>query len=123
MQAGAKFNRFEVLALAVRFGCTAASIRFDVQMLTRDGEPPEPDGKEPLAPEGPQWDRLCLEVLTRDKCRCHYCGCEAFAVDHVVPRAANGGDEISNLVTACLPCNTRKGRHTLNLFNPVLRAR
>ena len=34
-------------------------------------------------------------------------------VDHLVPHAHGGLDEISNLVTACWPCNTRKADATL----------
>ncbi len=56
--------------------------------------------------------RLRYEVLRRDNYTCRYCG--AFApvvvleVDHVVPRARGGKDELANLVTACHDCNLGK---------------
>ena len=44
--------------------------------------------------------------------RCCYCG-EKFKtselnLDHVIPRSKGGLTEWSNIVTACVPCNTRK---------------
>lgn len=55
-------------------------------------------------------------VYTRDDCTCQYCG-QRFAprllsYDHVVPRAAGGRTEWTNIVTACKPCNGRKGART-----------
>lgn len=55
-------------------------------------------------------------ILLRDRFRCQYCG-EAFEAseltfDHVVPRAAGGKTEWTNILSACVGCNARK-RHTL----------
>lgn len=55
-----------------------------------------------------QWRKLRLTILKRDYYTCAYCGGEANAVDHIVPRAKGGTDEPTNLVAACTPCNTRK---------------
>jgi hypothetical protein len=56
--------------------------------------------------------RLRYEVLRRDNHTCRYCGAVApqvkLTVDHVVPQALGGGDEPSNLVTACESCNNGK---------------
>lgn len=57
-----------------------------------------------------------MNVFTRDGFRCQYCG-QKFAMnkltfDHVTPRAAGGRTEWSNIVTACRPCNARKGCRT-----------
>src|SRR5687768_12098791 len=56
--------------------------------------------------------RLRFEILRRDAYSCRYCGSKApdvsLTVDHVVPVALGGGDEPSNLVTACTPCNAGK---------------
>lgn len=56
--------------------------------------------------------RLRYEVLRRDNHMCRYCGAAApevkLTVDHVVPQALGGGDEPSNLVTACAACNNGK---------------
>ena len=56
--------------------------------------------------------RLRYEILRRDNHACHYCGASApdakLTVDHVMPTALGGGDEPSNLVTACADCNAGK---------------
>lgn len=45
---------------------------------------------------------------------CHYCGKQTnpfadFTVDHVVPLAKGGTNELDNLVPACRRCNSAKG--------------
>ncbi|MFE9432392.1 HNH endonuclease [Streptomyces sp. NPDC006640] len=56
--------------------------------------------------------RLRYEILRRDNHACRYCGATApqakLNVDHVLPTSLGGGDEPSNLVTACSPCNSGK---------------
>jgi hypothetical protein len=56
--------------------------------------------------------RLRFEVLRRDGHTCRYCGAQApdvvLTVDHVIPTTLGGGDEPSNLVTACSDCNAGK---------------
>ena len=57
-----------------------------------------------------------INVFTRDGFRCQYCG-KRFAMnqltfDHVTPRAAGGRTEWDNIVTACRPCNGKKGART-----------
>lgn len=56
--------------------------------------------------------RIRFEVLKRDNHACRYCGAAApevkLAVDHVMPIALGGTDEPSNLVTACVACNSGK---------------
>lgn len=74
---------------------------------------------------GPRWPAE-LEVA-RGSRWCVYC--DAIGVplqqDHVHPRARGGGDRPGNQVLACVPCNQRKGTHTVEDFvtNPVRRAR
>ena len=52
-------------------------------------------------------------VYQRDGYRCQYCrqkfSARELSYDHVVPRAAGGRTCWENIVTACRPCNTRKG--------------
>ena len=57
-------------------------------------------------------------ILLRDRYRCQYCG-ERFEArdltfDHVVPRSAGGRTEWTNILTACIPCNSRKGARAAN---------
>jgi len=55
-------------------------------------------------------------VYARDGNACQYCGkrlaARALTIDHVIPRWRGGTESWSNLVTACMPCNTRKGGRT-----------
>lgn len=57
-------------------------------------------------------------ILLRDRFRCQYCG-EAFAseeltFDHVVPRSAGGRTEWTNILSACLACNSLKANRRVN---------
>lgn len=55
-------------------------------------------------------------VFTRDENRCQYCGRQfqrsQLTLDHVVPVVQGGGKSWENIVTACKPCNQRKGGRT-----------
>lgn len=57
--------------------------------------------------------RLRYMVLRRDGFACQYCGAKApdvrLHVDHIVPLARGGTDDIRNLRTACADCNGGKG--------------
>lgn len=55
-------------------------------------------------------------VFLRDRCQCQYCG-ETFprsqlTLDHVVPIVQGGATGWENIVSACKPCNQRKGGRT-----------
>jgi 5-methylcytosine-specific restriction endonuclease McrA len=72
--------------------------------------------KRAVAPmkKGVKFSRI--NVFTRDKFRCQYCG-DPFPMgelnyDHVVPRKHGGKTTWTNIVAACLPCNGRKGART-----------
>ena len=51
------------------------------------------------------------EVFIRDGYTCQYCGRQVhdLTIDHVVPRSRGGMHTWDNLVSACKPCNHRKG--------------
>jgi len=57
-----------------------------------------------------------MNVYQRDKFTCQYCGKTLpwgeLTYDHLVPRARGGGTHFLNIVTACKPCNSRKGHLT-----------
>ena len=64
-------------------------------------------------------------IYRRDDYECQYCG-GAFAsddltFDHVVPAAHGGRRDWTNIVTACVPCNTRKGARTPQEAGMLLR--
>ena len=52
-------------------------------------------------------------VMARDLHTCQYCGGQPgkheLTIDHVVPRSRGGATTWENVVTACAPCNRRKG--------------
>lgn len=55
-----------------------------------------------------------LEVFSRDRYACQYCGRDGgdLTVDHVIPRYRGGGHAWHNVVSACIPCNRRKAGRT-----------
>ena len=53
-----------------------------------------------------------FNVFLRDRFECQYCGDtrrDILTFDHVTPRSKGGKTTWANIVTACSPCNLRKG--------------
>ena len=51
--------------------------------------------------------------------KCAYCGKEnipGLEVEHIIPKARNGSNRVSNLTIACQKCNKRKGTQTAKEF-------
>ena len=60
-------------------------------------------------------------VFKRDSFACQYCGTGSnLTLDHLVPRSKGGKSNWTNLVTACKPCNAKKGDYTLEQSGMVL---
>ncbi len=59
-----------------------------------------------------------FEVFKRDAFTCQYCGKKApdviLHLEHINPVAGGGGNEIMNLLTACVDCNLGKGARRLD---------
>jgi len=59
-----------------------------------------------------------FEVFKRDSFKCHYCGRQApdviLEVDHIIPVAEGGTNDIFNLVTSCRDCNRGKSKKLLS---------
>ena len=54
-----------------------------------------------------------FNLFLRDRFACQYCGHgRELTFDHVVPRAQGGRTTWENVVTACAPCNLKKGGRT-----------
>ena len=62
-----------------------------------------------------------FNVFLRDRFSCQYCGgrfdAEDLTFDHVIPRARGGRTLWNNVVTACAPCNLRKGHRLPKAVN------
>lgn len=62
--------------------------------------------------------KLRFEVLKRDKFKCQYCGRGVpdvvLHVDHIIPVAEGGTNDIFNLTTSCSECNLGKGKIKLD---------
>lgn len=61
-----------------------------------------------------QW----LAIIVQHGGRCAYCGCKprTITMDHVTPLSRGGDHTASNVVPACLSCNSRKNDRTLAEF-------
>ena len=75
--------------------------------------------------QGSKWIRPAKRqrIYTRDDHRCVYCDGSIYddpnmllTLDHVVARELGGGNAASNLVTACLSCNSAKRHLTVTQF-------
>lgn len=62
------------------------------------------------------WAAITQAVFERDGYACTYCGDEPgdLHCDHVVPLSRGGSSHMSNLTTACAPCNLDKGSKLLS---------
>jgi hypothetical protein len=71
--------------------------------------------------------RTRFEIFKRDGFTCQYCGAHPPAVilhvDHIVPVKEGGGNEDTNLVTACETCNFGKAAKSLSSVPVSLAAR
>ncbi len=61
--------------------------------------------------------RRRADVFAKSGGKCHYCGIALtldgkWHVEHALPRALGGLDEIANLFAACVPCNLSKRDRT-----------
>lgn len=86
-----------------------------------------------MPPDSPR-HRLYSQVAARANHRCEYClapeelSGKEFHVEHILPLAAGGTDELNNLALACYRCNLSKGTaqavqlhlgdEPVRLFNP-----
>lgn len=70
---------------------------------------------------------LRFEVFKRDAFKCQYCGAEAPAVvlhvDHIKAVANGGTNDLTNLITSCMPCNLGKSDVALDDHVAVAKAR
>ena len=61
-------------------------------------------------------------IMVRDGFRCVYCGSSSrLTIDHVIPASKGGKNNFDNCVTACQPCNNKKGNRTPREANMFMR--
>lgn len=88
-------------------------VRFDMQLMDN----PEISGVEYQqgALAGYETREYLLQKWER---KCTYCGKEniPLQVEHIVPRAKNGSNRVSNLCLACEKCNLAKGTKSIEDF-------
>ena len=64
--------------------------------------------------------RMRTEIYLRDKFTCQFCQIsptkDELTIDHLIPLALGGLDEVTNYVTCCLSCNKRKADRSLAEF-------
>jgi len=72
---------------------------------------------------GSSWIRKAkrFAIYHRDSFTCCYCGCRfdssvGLSLDHVVARENGGDNAATNLITACISCNSRKGDTPIHEF-------
>lgn len=57
-----------------------------------------------------------VNIYGRDGYKCQYCGTKCsmneLTYDHVIPRSQNGKTTWTNIVSCCVPCNSRKAGRT-----------
>lgn len=83
--------------------------------LWAEHEMPEPVPGAPVRPKAVP--RRRREVFDKSGGKCFYCGAVlrldgGWHIEHQMPRALMGQDELPNLVAACAPCNLAKGDRT-----------
>jgi len=94
-------------------GFSVESVKFDTQKMLD----PEVSGKEYQQGELEGYE--VREYLLEKWCRkCAYCnaGNVPLQVEHIVPRARDGSDRVSNLTLACERCNRAKGARPVKEF-------
>lgn len=56
------------------------------------------------------WHKIRIAVLKRDDYRCYRCEKrnaygKGLTIHHIIPRDEDGSNEMSNLITLCIPCH------------------
>jgi 5-methylcytosine-specific restriction endonuclease McrA len=72
-----------------------------------------------------KYKEVRLRALARDGYVCFYCGAENkdMTIDHIIPvsKAPELAIDIENMITACKPCNSSKGKRSQGVFLEQMR--
>lgn len=90
---------------------------------TRSSTTRKPRDRHANGGQGMNWIRQStrLAIYLRDGCACAYCGRGiergiSLTLDHLHPHSLGGGNRVTNLVTACKPCNSSRGDRPITAF-------
>ncbi len=95
------------------------AITHDANGNGRQVDAPTPPPSWALLPPDCQPSPRRMAILERHGWTCAYCGKNLLqnldsvvtaTIDHVIPKAAKGGDGLNNLRPCCMPCNLLKGK-------------
>ena len=106
-----------------------AQIQAGEQLALQQAAPADPDGRQgelwppdelparPVVDKRRPISKRRRAIYAKSRGCCHYCTTPlqldgSWHVEHMLPRALGGADEISNLVASCAPCNLSKGDRT-----------
>lgn len=122
-----KFDLGKLLARRDRAGLEAAAEAAARHLAALDMLEGRPAKSAPPRDEWPRVRRRARRdrsrVLQRDGFACRYCGARAnpMTIDHVLPISKGGTNDLRNLVSCCMSCNSRKGPRTPEQAGMVLR--
>lgn len=70
------------------------------------------------------WEQLRRQTIKRDRYRCQRCDKKLeyamLTAHHMMPRAAGGCDDVTNLVTLCSPCHDFVEIHDLRTLADIM---
>jgi hypothetical protein len=122
-QAGAVLSVSEDKVEALAGARRVLVVTNELAAVTEDEAPEQlqmwPDSDEPTM-QAQRLKPVCRrrrEIFDKSQGKCHYCSTVLtldgrWHVEHMMPRALGGGDDLVNLVAACVPCNLGKADRT-----------
>ncbi len=125
-----------VVAKQRRGGEAVAAVAFAPRYTRFEDTPDRPASEPPSREADRTRDKtkrtsvsksIRFEVFKRDSFKCQYCGASApdvlLVLDHIEPVSKGGDNDLTNLITACAPCNTGKRDVRLDDRSAVIKAR
>ena len=109
---GGQYSKFRILCITCKENGWISPSILPVSFSSDPNAPKTSSPRKPL----PKYKRD--QVFRRDAYTCRKCGAKGgplgtlgvqLHIDHIVPVAKGGTDEINNLQVLCAPCNTKKG--------------
>ena len=92
-------------------GYTQKRIRHEIEEWNSRGWVPHDPSIPRIRPPIDEWKETRVRIFVRDDFTCGYCGTRGgdLECDHKTPVSLGGSSDDENLITACKPCNRKKG--------------